>query len=85
MTAMKVVKIVRDQQPKHLAASLDITLDVEPRRPDHGKFFDESRSKWGRQVLQKRISFMNGMTRPWVLLYMTNDAIRVLMKKEFFE
>jgi len=39
----------------------------------------------GQAVLQNRISFMNGMTEPWLRRDMTNDAIRILMKNRFFE
>jgi len=78
-TSIKVVKIVR--QPKHLADLLDRTLYTEPRKEGIGRFFDESKSKWGKQSLQNRISFMNGMTEPWLRRDMTNDAIRILMKK----
>jgi len=84
VTASKVVKIARDQQPKHLAALLDRTLYTEPKKEGLENFFDESKSKWGKQSLQNRSSFMNGMTEPWLRRDMTNDAIRILMKKEFF-
>jgi len=85
ITASKVVKIVRDQQPKHLASFLDKTLFTEPRKGGLGKFFDESRTKWGEQ------SYCTIGYTLWMALLkmikwdMPNDAIRILNKKESFE
>jgi len=55
-TATRVVKTLRDKQPKVLAELLDMTLFEEPHKPGIGKFYDGSRTKWGRQLLQNRLA-----------------------------
>jgi len=85
ITASKVVKIIRDKQPKPLADLLDRTLYTLPRKPQLGKWYDESRSKWGKQSVQNRLIFMNGIEEPWLRRDLSDDGIRMLMKKEFFD
>jgi len=85
ITSSKVVKIIRDRQPKPLADLLETTLYTVPRKPQLGRFFDGSRSKWGRQSLQNRVTFLNAINEPWLQRDLTDDGIRILMTNEFFE
>jgi len=85
IAASKVVKIIHDKQPKLLADLLDTTLYTVPRKPLLGKWYDGSRSKWGRQSLQNRIIFMNGIKEPWLRRDFTYDGIRILMKRKIFD
>jgi len=85
ITASKVVKIIRDRQPKNLVDLLETTLYTVPRKPLLGRFYDGSKSKGGHQALHNRVTFLNGISEPWLRRDMTDDGIRILMKKEFFD
>jgi len=85
ITASKVVKIIRDRQQKHLVDLLETTLYTVPRKPLLGRFYDGSKSKGGHQALHNRVMFLNGISEPWLRRDLTDDGIRILMKKEFFD
>jgi hypothetical protein len=84
ITASRVIKIVRDQQPSILHALLTENYFEERRQYGVGYFFDTSRVKIGRQSLQNRILFMRSINYPWNAAPMSNDLIRIEMKRVFF-
>jgi len=60
-TAMRVFKTLRDKQPSVLAELSDHTLFEVLLKPGIEKFFDESRTYWGKQSLQNWLALMNDM------------------------
>ncbi len=86
ITTSRVIKILRDEEPKHLCAKLTSTYFDERRKPGLGFFFDRSRIKKGRQSLENRLMFMRSITFEWTcdLKKLSNDGIRIEMKKAFF-
>jgi len=83
-TATRVVKTLRDKQPKVLADLLDKTLFEEPRKPGVGKFYDGSRTKYGRQSMQNRLAMINDLGEPWLRRELSDDEIRRMMKRAYF-
>jgi len=84
-TATRVVKTLRDKQPKVLAELLDKTLFEEPPKPGMDKFYDGSRTKSGRQSMQNRLAMINDLVEPWLRRELSDDEIRIMMKKAYFE
>ena len=84
ITSSKVIKIIREQTPVELATKLQSTYFEEKRQPGVGYFYDTSRLKVGRQSIQNRLLFMRNIKYPWNLKPMSNDLIRIEMKKSFF-
>jgi len=85
LTASKVVKITRDKQPVHLYNCITSTLFEEPRKPGHGRFYDNSKRKVGKQKLCNRLNFMNDIGFQWTNTSLNNDEIRIKMKETFFK
>jgi hypothetical protein len=87
VTASRVIKTIRDEEPKPLFDLLKSNYFEENRRPGLGFFFDNSHTLLGRQSIQNRLFFMRCMNEPWNIKNepLTNDQIRVLAKKAFFE
>jgi len=83
-TASKVTKIMRDEQPKPLSNLLQRPLFIEQRRCGFGKFFDGSKTTKQHQALQNRLPCMTEIIEPWLDQKLNDDAIRILMKKSFF-
>ncbi len=79
-----VIKILCDKEPCFLHDELTKTYFEEKRFPGVGKFFDASRTKKGRQAIANRLLFMHSITCPWNSKDLTNDVIRIEMKKCFF-
>ena len=75
---------MRDKEPVTMYENLQANYFEEKRHPGVGHFFDTSRRKVGRQSLQNRLMFMRGITYPWNACKMSNDLIRIEMKKAFF-
>jgi len=68
-----------------LAEILDKTLFEESRKPGMGKFYDGSRTKWGRQSLQNRLAMINDLVEPWLRRELSDNEIRIMMKKSYFD
>jgi len=79
-TGSKVLKIIRDQRPKPLLDLLDSALVFKPRKPGLGKFFDNSKSKWGYQLLQNRLAMMGDVHEGWLYRHVTDDKMIILLK-----
>jgi len=62
ITASKVIKIVRDCQPKDLYLPLMSTYFEGKRQPGCGFFYDRSQTKKGRKSLKNRLLFMKSFT-----------------------
>ncbi len=85
ITATRVIKTVRQQQPKWLATKLMKVYYEEPRKPGIGLFYDGSKRKKGQQSLENRLLFMRSITQPWNLSSeLSDDGLRVMMKRVFF-
>ena len=85
-TATRVIKIIRDEEPKPLFEILMHNYFEESRKPHVGFFFDNSHNLFGRQTIQNRLKFMRSITDHWnnKLHPLSNDQIRVIVKKAFF-
>jgi len=84
LTASKVIKIIRDEQPKSLHDRLHQTKYEEPRKPGIGLFYDKSKRKPGKQALNNRLDLFKDLKIPWTNTKLSNDEIRMEMKKCFF-
>jgi len=87
ITASKVLKIIRDEQPAILYSKLQSTYYEERRHPGVGLFYDSARIKVGKQSIENRLIFMRGINYPWNVpgVKLNNDLIRIQMKKAFFD
>jgi hypothetical protein len=87
LTATKVMKIIRDEEPKPLFDLINENYFEETRKPNVGFFFDKSKTLLGRQSIQNRLNFMRCISDPWnnKLQPLSNDQIRVIGKKTFFD
>ena len=87
VTSTKIMKIVRDEEPKPLFDLLKNNYFEESRKPQVGYFFDNSKTLLGRQSIQNRLIFMRSINDPWnnKLQPLSNDQIRVIGKKTFFD
>jgi hypothetical protein len=84
ITASRVIKIVRNKEPAYLYDNLTKCYFEEKRYPGVGMFFDNSRIKKGQQALANRLLFMRSIKYPWNEKPMSDDLIRIEMKKCFF-
>jgi len=73
-----VIKTLRDCSPKLLLDLLTPAYYEESREPGFGRFFDNSRSKSGRQSIENRLDFIKKVTKPWNCYNLGNDCIRIL-------
>ena len=64
ITASRVIKIVRSNQPKELSELLMSTYFEEKRKPGVGLFFVSSKLLKGRQSIQNRLLFMRSISYP---------------------
>jgi len=83
-TSSKVIKIIRDKCPPIINERLRSSLYVESRRPGLGFFFDNSKSKRGKQSIQNRLPFFKNLMAQWMDNGINDDAIRTMLKKSFF-
>jgi hypothetical protein len=65
ITASRVIKILRDEQPNGLVMRLRQNCFEENRKPAIGLFFVRSRIKKGQQASENRLLFMCAITYPW--------------------
>ena len=84
ITSSRVIKILRDDQPLELVNLLKSVYFEEKRRPGCGQFFDASRIKKGQQSIQNRLLFMRSISYPWNSEPMSDNLIRIEMKRAFF-
>lgn len=85
ITASRVIKIVRSNEPKELSDLLKSTYFEEKRKPGVGLFFDSSRLLKGRQSIQNRLLFMRSISYPWnTEKTLSDDLLRIEMKKTYF-
>jgi len=82
--ASLVMKIHRDKKPKYLYETLMRTFYTERRSPGLAKFYDNSKGKIGRQRFGNNLHFLAAIQTDWLDKNMSNDAIRILLKKTFF-
>jgi hypothetical protein len=87
LTSTKVMKIIRDEEPKSLFDLINSNYFEENRKPNVGFFFDNSRTLVGRQSIQNRLIFMRSINDPWnnKLKPLSDDHIRVIGKTAFFD
>jgi hypothetical protein len=83
-TATLVMKIVRDKRPITLFASLSETIYIERRNEFRAKFYDNSKGKIGRQRFGNSLQFMHAIGDDWFGKQLSNDAIRILLKRTYF-
>jgi len=84
LTASRVIKTANLGLPVRLSAYLNENSYVERRRPGRIKYFDNSRSKIGRQTLNNRAGqCVNDVDFDWKCDNLTNDRLRLCLKKCF--
>jgi len=75
-----VIKIIRDRSLLNLYIGIMENFYTEPRKPNHGRFFDNSQGKIGKHRLQNRLEFMTELG-PWLNdPNIGNDALRRMLK-----
>jgi len=55
------IKIIRDGYPVYLKSKLQTTLYTDGRKRNHGKFYDGSKGKIGRDKVEKRLEVMDNI------------------------
>ncbi len=83
-SATLVMKIIRNKSPTYLLGTLMETIFTERRKPLNGKFYNNSKGKIGKQRIQNRIGFMNGIKDEWMMVNISDNEIRQLLKKNLF-
>jgi len=84
LKASKAIKVIRDQHPSLLYCKIISNYYEELRKPQQGMFFDSSKSRTGCQSLENRLDLIKEIYQPWNN-GLTNDTLRVLLKKTFFQ
>jgi len=85
LTSSKIIKICRNKEPPDIYEMLMSTVYNEPRKPNIGYFFDDSRKKPGKQRICNRLAMMKEVKKPWLHQQLTDDEIRIEMKRTFFK
>jgi len=85
LTALKTIKILRDQQPTSQYNRLIENCYTEQRKLGLSFFFNGAKKKAGEQRLQNRLSMMKDITTLWDMNNLNNDEIRIEMKKKFIK
>jgi len=81
-TGALVIKVMRDRSPLNLYIGLMENFYTEPRKPNHGRFFDNSQGKIGKHRLQNRLDFMKDLG-PWLNdPNIENGQLRKFLKDE---
>jgi hypothetical protein len=80
-TISMVIKTLRDEQPKRINDHLLSTLYYERRREGFLKFYDKSRTKFGRQAVGNRITVYFEELNQKFHLTESNDQIRRTLKR----
>jgi len=73
------IKILRDRSPLYLFNLIMETYYAERRKPDHAKFFDNSRGKIGKHRLCNRLNNLDNLPG-WFDKDLNDHAIRKLLK-----
>jgi hypothetical protein len=86
-TASLAMKVWRDGQPERLKELLTRTFYTERRNRGKGMFYDESKTRHGKQSIQNRLQHVSSVTNPWSEKgqNLTNNQLRVMLKKTFFK
>ena len=84
VTSSRVIKTLRDKYPKELNHRLLSVYFEQRRQPGCGQFFDSARIKKGQQSIQNRLLFMRAIDFPWNSIPLSDDLIRIQMKRTFF-
>jgi len=83
-SASVAMKVIRDQQPKHLHQRLLDTLYTCRRTPLIGHFYNNAKGKIGKQSLENRLTHVDSLKTDWLGLDWNDDRIRINLKKTFF-
>jgi len=84
LASSRVIKTIRDHEPKELYIKISSNYYEESRRQNIGYFFDGSKSATGKQSLENRLEFFKDYTKPWNI-GLNNDEIRIYLKKQIFD
>jgi len=79
MQTSTVIKIMRDRCPYELHQRLQQSIYINDRRPNYGKFQDNSKGKVGKHRIENRLSWMANI--PWRREIWTNDGLRIFLKE----
>lgn len=82
-TASLVIKLLRNKTPKMIYNTLLENLYVERRKPCRGRFYNNSTGKVGLHELKNRLNFICDLDFDWLGLDLSDDAIRIKLKKFF--
>jgi len=80
--ATTTIKTIQHEQPQRLREMMMTNSYMERRRPGRFKFYDGSKMKIGRQMIDNRLSFMNELDFNWTT-GITNNLLRINLKKHF--
>jgi len=81
-TASIAIKAITSGQPARLMQNMTRNSYVERRRRGRLKFYDGSRLRIGRQMIDNRLCFMNDLDYDW-LTGTSDDRLRIELKKHF--
>jgi len=84
MTAKQMINIMNNKQPQTLFTRLDKNAYIERRNPWRFQFFDNSRSRVGKQAVKNRLAMIARHTKFDWAIAVSKDAIRTGLKKSFF-
>jgi len=82
-SANVLLKTFRDKHPCRLRSLLRSSY-FESRKGGHGKFFDKSKTRVGKQSIQNSLDHFRLINRPWNGANLSNNSIRILLKDTFF-
>jgi hypothetical protein len=81
-TGALVIKIMMHKEPSYLWKKLFLQYYEEPRKPGLGRFLDSSKLA---PSFQNHFGWMKDIDCAWHGRKLTDDAIRVLLKKSLFD
>jgi len=82
VTASTAIKLFNSKETR-IGEQLRQQCYINDRQPRKGTFFDTSNLKIGRQSFQNRLQVFTNINFDWIG-EITNDAIRINLKKQFF-
>jgi len=80
-TASLVIKTFRNGSPKTIYNMLWENLYTERRKPNKGRFYDNSSGKVGLHELKNRLNFSCDLDFDWLDLDLSNDAMQIKLNK----
>jgi len=80
-TTTMAIKVLRDRSPFQLFNHLNENLYIQRRKPNNGRFYDTSAGKIGRHKFQNRLETLTNLDRPWHELDLSDNLIRIILKK----